>query len=51
MQHIFFTADYDSMARIVAALVSGYNIRFLSKEIDNLALTLVAPLGPYYHNC
>ena len=33
------------MARIVAALIAGHNIEPFREEIDDLAFTLVAPLG------
>ena len=33
------------MARIVAALIAGHDIEPFREEIDDLAFTLVAPLG------
>ena len=38
-------ADENRMARIVAALIAGDDIEPFREEIDDLAFTLVAPLG------
>jgi hypothetical protein len=43
-QHVLGVADEDRVPRIVAALVAGHYIETVGKQVDNLALTLIAPL-------
>lgn len=48
MEDGFFTVDYESMARVVTALVA-YNIFGpFSQKINNLPFTFVTPLGAQY---
>lgn len=44
MKDVFLALRNDGVAGIVSALTAHDEVRFLSQEIDNFALTLVAPL-------
>ena len=46
MQHMLGTVELKGMTGIGAALESGHNIIARSQHVDNLALSLVAPLEP-----
>jgi len=46
MDNGFFSADDERVAGVIAPLKADYDIRVLGKEIDDLAFTLVSPLGP-----
>ena len=48
MKDIFLSLNDHSVARIIAALVSDYDISPLREVVDDLALTLVAPLSAEY---
>jgi hypothetical protein len=41
-----FAADHDRVARVVAALVAHDEVHLFGQDIGELALALVAPLGP-----
>jgi hypothetical protein len=43
--------DHDAVARIVATLIADHEIHFAGKEVGQLALPLVAPLGPDHNGC
>jgi hypothetical protein len=45
MKNIFLIAYDNGMTRVGATLKAYYHVRLFSKEVDNLALTLIAPLG------
>ena len=45
VQHIFFAAGDDCVARVVATLRADDDVRFFGEEVDDLALAFVAPLG------
>ncbi|MNP21915.1 hypothetical protein D3C76_1145540 [compost metagenome] len=48
MEDGLFTVDYESMARVVTALIT-YNIfSTFSQKIDDLPFTFVTPLGAQY---
>ncbi len=42
--------DHQGVAGIVAALEADDDIGLLGQPVDDLALALVAPLGPDYHH-
>ena len=45
LQDEFLLADENRVARIVSALIARHDIEPFREEIDDLAFTLVAPLG------
>jgi hypothetical protein len=45
LQDELLRADLDGVARVVAALIAGDDVKFLREQIDDLALAFVAPLG------
>lgn len=45
MQDVLGLADNDRVSGVSSALGSGDDVRLFGHEIDDLALTLVAPLG------
>ena len=51
----FFPVDDQGMARVVATLKAHNNICLAGEEVDDLAFTFIAPLGPddcdVGHNC
>ena len=47
VQDVFGSADDDRVASVGAALGSHDDVSLLGQEIDDLALTLVAPLDAY----
>jgi hypothetical protein len=46
MQLVGFAVNHQRMARIVPALEPDNDIGAAGQPVDNLALTLVTPLGP-----
>ena len=44
------TVAHDGVPGVVAALEADHHVRLLREEIDDLALTLVAPLGAHDHD-
>jgi hypothetical protein len=49
MEDVLLPVDDQSVPCVVSALESDNEIRPLRKQIDNLALSLIAPLGAYYN--
>jgi len=47
VQDVLGLADNDRVSGVGSALGSGYDVRLFGHEIDDLALTLVAPLGAH----
>jgi hypothetical protein len=45
MEDEFLLPDHNGMAGVVAPLVACHDVGMLAKDINDLALTLVAPLG------
>ena len=45
MKYGFHTVDHQCVARIMTTLESNHSIDLICEEIDDLALSLVAPLG------
>ena len=43
--------DHDAVAGVVAALVAHDHVHLAGQEVGELALPLVAPLGPDHHGC
>ena len=43
--------DHDAVAGVVAALVAHHHVHLAGQEVGELALPLVAPLGPHHHGC
>ena len=43
--------DDDAVAGVVAALVAHDHVHLAGQEVGELALALVAPLGPHHHGC
>ena len=43
--------DHDAVAGVVATLVADHEVHLASEEVGELALPLVAPLGPDHHGC
>ncbi len=43
--------DHDAVAGIVATLVADHEVHIAGKEVGQLALPLVAPLGPDHNGC
>ena len=50
-QDVFLAVDDDRVRRIVAALEADDDIGVAGKQIDNLALALIAPLRADYGYC
>ena len=48
MQYKRLVANLDRMARVVSALVTNNDLELLGEQINDLALTFIAPLGAYY---
>ena len=46
VQHMLLIAHLDGMAGIVAALEADHHVGVLGEHVDDLAFTLIAPLGP-----
>jgi hypothetical protein len=46
----FDTINDDSMSRVVSSLKANYPVGSLSKNVDDLSLSLIAPLGTYDHD-
>jgi len=50
MEDIFFPAAYDCMPGIISTLAPNNYINFTSKDIDDLSLAFISPLGTH-KNC
>src|SRR4051794_22202248 len=48
MQYKRLLANLDRVARVVTTLVTNNNFELLRKQINDLALTFIAPLGANY---
>ena len=46
----FDTINDDSMSSVVSSLKANYPVGSLSKNVDDLSLSLIAPLGTYDHD-
>ena len=47
LKHKFFAFDNDRMPGVVAAGISRDERKVVGKDVDNLALALIAPLRPH----
>ena len=47
MKNVFGLPNKDGVSRIIAALTPDNDIGVLRQDVNNLAFTLVAPLGAY----
>ena len=45
MQNVLLAVNAYCMAGVMSSLVSGNNIKMVSKQINNLAFAFVTPLG------
>jgi hypothetical protein len=50
LQSRLLAIDHQSMARIVTALKANHSLRMIGQQIDDLTLTLIAPLGTNDNN-
>jgi hypothetical protein len=48
MQDILLVTHYDGMAGIITTLKANDDVYLAGKQVDNLALALVAPLSTHY---
>ncbi len=46
VEDVFFVAQDDGVARVIAALRADDDVRVLGEKIDDFAFAFVAPLGP-----
>jgi len=50
VEDVFLPVYYQSVSGVVSALKPDYEIGLLGKQIDNLALSFIAPLSAHYNN-
>ena len=51
VENQLLTTDYQRVARVRASRVSHHEIGVRGIQVDDLALSFVAPLGAYNHDC
>src|SRR3954449_2784260 len=49
MELVHLVAQHDRVAGVVSALKADHGVRLLGKEVHDLALALIAPLGADYY--
>ena len=50
MQHGLLTVDHQRVAGVMAALITHHRRDLIGQQVNDLALTLIAPLGPQDDN-
>jgi len=50
VKNAFPSLDYNSVARVIAPLITSYPVSVVCKKIDDLSLPFVSPLASNNHN-